>query len=162
MASPTNAKRLRDRVRNRVRKSRFRRGAAFIEAIVAIPFFILIFAATMFMGRLYNDKLKTLRQSREAAWATASAGCEGQNGGEPLPEAAGADLGEAQGAPGTEMLAEGFGNASTTMTAKVNAGGVLGAWGVTVKSTTVVACNEKRRDTTPWSIVSYVWNVFKP
>jgi Flp pilus assembly protein TadG len=145
-------------VRARARR-RSERGAALVEALVALPFFIIVFALTMFVGKFYGDKMKTMRQSREAAWAGATVGCSG-GAGSPLEEAATADLGEAAGAPGTEIFSKGFGNSSASMTAQVNASNVIGGWGVPIKSTTIVACNEKRQETNLLNVASYIFKLF--
>jgi hypothetical protein len=145
-------------VRARARR-RSERGAALAEALVAIPFFIIIFALTMFVGKFYGEKMKTMRQSREIAWAGATAGCNG-GAGSPLEEAATADLQEAAGAPGTEIFQRGFGNSSTSMTAQVNASNVVGGFGVPIKSTTIVACNEKRQETNLLNVATYIFKLF--
>jgi hypothetical protein len=145
-------------LRARVRR-RSERGAALVEALVAIPFFIIVFALTMFVGKFYGDKMKTMRQSREVAWAGATVGCNG-GGGSPLEDAATADLQEAAGAPGTEILSKGFGDSSATMAAQVNASNVVGGFGVPIKSTTIVACNEKRQDTNLLNVATYIFKLF--
>lgn len=131
-----------------------------VEALVAIPFFIIIFASTMFIGEFYGSKLKTLRQSRESAWVTASAGCEG-NGGEKIDDAQGAPLDEAENAPGTEIFAKGFGDSSVTMSASVVASGLIGGYTSKITSTTVIACNEPHRDTTIGKVLDYIWKIFE-
>lgn len=147
-------------VRARARR-RSERGAAFVEALVAIPFFITIFASTMFVGKFYGDKMKTLRESREVAWAGAMKGCAGGEA-PPLDDAASANLEEAAGAPGTDTLSKGFGNSSSTKTGKATASNVIGGFGVAITSKTVVACNEQRQKSDPFSIAKYIFKFFTP
>lgn len=136
-------------------RRRAQRGAAFVEALIAISFFIIIFACTSFLGQLYGDKLKMMRQSREAAWVDATRGCSG-GGGSNIDDA-NVDLGSINGAPGTDGLTKGVGQASSTMTAQTKASFVIGGFNVNVTSTTRVACNEQRQDSDVVNIAKYVF-----
>jgi hypothetical protein len=142
-------------------RRRSQRGAALVEALVAIPFFITVFACTMFVGKFYGDKMKTMRLSRETAWAGATKGCAGGEGA-PIDDAVNADLGEAAGAPGTDVLSKGFGNSSSTLTGQVTASNVIGGFGASITSKTVVACNEQRQKNDPFSIAKYIFKFFTP
>ena len=58
-----------------------RRGAALIEALVVIPFFILTLAALIFAGSVYATKLKAMREAKSRAWSYAMSNCgEAGNG----------------------------------------------------------------------------------
>lgn len=148
----------------RIRRRRLRRGAAITEALVAIPFFILIFAMTMFVGKFYGEKMRTLRASKECAWSHAMAGC---NGGCPADTGvtAGDSLAPAdaqdpatQGAPGAEVMSKDWYQSKFTVKSQATASGVIGGFTKPVESTTIVMCNEQPEDGTLWGVVKYVWN----
>src|SRR5262245_31598672 len=92
------------------RERRRQRGAAMTEAVVAIPFFIIIFACTVFAGRVYGTKIKTLNNSARGAWTQALQGCEGSEGESPMAAAGGTDeLDEAEGTNEAAIANKGFG-----------------------------------------------------
>ena len=64
-----------DRIR-RARSRRLARGAAMTEAAVAIPFFLILFAALVFVHKLYAVKENTRTEARQAMWAYALNACE--------------------------------------------------------------------------------------
>src|SRR5262245_11774256 len=101
-------------MRNNCRNAKgTKRGAAIVEGLVAIPFFIIIFAATMFISRFYNEKLRTVASSRAQAWTAAMAGCVGN-----LPALPGADMidfGILSDDPLTQLCDKGFGEAATSV-----------------------------------------------
>ena len=53
------------------------RGAALVEAVVVIPFFIIIFASMIFIGQLYGEKQRTMREAKQNVWVYAMGNCEG-------------------------------------------------------------------------------------
>ncbi|MFT3774692.1 MAG: hypothetical protein QM820_55785 [Minicystis sp.] len=147
------------------RSRRGRRGAALIEAVVAIPFFILVFAVTMFIGKFYGEKLRTMRLSRECAWAHAMAGCKGGCGSAETGPAAGEPLAPAeaqdpatQGAPGAEVMSQSWYQSKFTVKSSATASNVIGGYTKSVQSTTITMCDEEPEDGTITGVVKYVWN----
>lgn len=61
---------------DRMRQRRLRRGAAMTEAAVAIPVFLLLFAAVVFLYRVYSLKGNARMEARAAMWAYALNACE--------------------------------------------------------------------------------------
>ena len=51
------------------------RGAAFVEAVIVLPFFILVFAGVMFVGKFYDSKLTVMREARQSAWTQSMSNC---------------------------------------------------------------------------------------
>ncbi|XYH94743.1 hypothetical protein ACMHYB_44025 [Sorangium sp. So ce1128] len=50
-----------------------------VEAVVVVPFFIMIFVALLFVGSLYKEKLRVMRLAKQSAWMYAMANC-GESG----------------------------------------------------------------------------------
>jgi hypothetical protein len=59
-----------------LRTRRRSRGAAMTEAAVSIPVFLLLFAALIFLGKLYAMKGTARMEARSAMWSWALAGCQ--------------------------------------------------------------------------------------
>jgi hypothetical protein len=148
----------------RMEKRRGERGAAMVEAVVAIPFFVIIFASILFVGQTYGEKLRVMRTSKEKVWTYAMANCgergdsgggiagdttgvlrgsesNGQNGGVDLSQA-----GQAQGAPHSDVLRKDVGSATITVDSTVTAPGVLGGLRAKQSSYRKVMCNEPPYD----------------
>src|SRR5262245_30047615 len=117
------------------RKRRSRRGAAMVEALVAIPFFIVIFATTMFVGSFYQEKLRTLRESKRCAWDHALHGCNGgcqaessTVGSSSEVGASGTGDGKADSAPGGEIMSKDTKQSKFTVQGKATASNVIGGY----------------------------------
>lgn len=68
------------------------RGAAFAEAVVLIPFFIIVWASILYVHDYYTQKILTAQRSRNCAWRYAVSGCRdsgGCTGGTVINEGAG-------------------------------------------------------------------------
>ena len=117
-------------MRRKLRKIRSSRGAAVVEAVVVIPFFIIIFASMIFVAKLYGEKQRTLRVSKEYAWTYAMANCESgganatlESEGSPMSQLESNDpnvnsdpLSQFQGSdPGMEKFDKSWGTASSTI-----------------------------------------------
>jgi hypothetical protein len=149
---------------SRYEQRRNQRGAAMVEAVVAIPFFLVIFASILYVGQTYGEKLRVMRSSKEKVWSFAMANCgepgdsppghggdtsgvsrgsesNGQNGGADTSQA-----GQAQGAPHSEVLSKDVGSATITMDATVTAPGILGGISARQSSYRKVMCNEPAYD----------------
>jgi hypothetical protein len=143
-----------------------------VEALVVIPFFVLVFVCVVFMGGLYGAKLRVMRLTRESAWSYAIANCG--TPGDPLtsthgqsseaPKAAdgdsdeppdfseyseqgtSADEGKANaGEYGGEMgklASQDFGSSVATMEEPVSVSAGFGSFSKNVSSRTRVMCNE--------------------
>lgn len=127
----------------RRRAKRTQRGAATVEAVASLPFFILILAATVFTGRLYSEKLRTFTVARGMAWQSAMNGCDAGDG-PLLPPAANANLGFVNSGttfPGVQLCDTGFGERSHSESGSAS---VTGAFEMTqdVSTRVVVTCNE--------------------
>ncbi len=152
---------------SRTRRARAsERGAAMVEGVVAIPFFLLMFAAIVFVGKLYETKLRVMRLTKESAWNYAMCNCG--DGGDPAtstcraPEGAaagsgGADTGKPDGfdqseiskagsGPGGELASRKFGSSLASMQAEIQADQFLGNFKKTMSSRTKVMCNETPHD----------------
>lgn len=134
----------------RLARRRRQRGAAMVEAVMSIPFFIIIFTITIFLGKLYREKLRTIREAKQAAWVTASANCEGgsasvQGAGNDYLSF-GAENNPTMGAPGTEIFFRPFKQASQQVDGSASAYDALGSgqgnYTKNVSTKTVVMCNE--------------------
>lgn len=145
------------------RKSRSgERGAALTEAVVAIPFFLLIFAGIMFVGKMYMTKLAVMRMAKESAWNFAMCNCN-EVGDSPSSRcvppdgppagSGGSDSGSAAGydpsaistvgsGTGSEIASKSFGSSQASMEQGVTADGFLGGYTKNMSSRTKVMCNE--------------------
>lgn len=56
--------------------ARRRRGAAFIEAILMMGVFSIVWAGVVFMGHLHGTTMDTRTEARGCAWRIATRGCE--------------------------------------------------------------------------------------
>lgn len=143
-------------------RRRNKRGAALAEAVVIIPFFIMIFACILFMGNLYKEKLRVMRLTKESAWALAMENC-GKPGDpmttEGIPRSGDApgsgpgaadsesptnlsDAEKASGGEGDLASKKDFGSSDATMQSSVSADGYIGGFTKNVTSHTRVMCNE--------------------
>jgi hypothetical protein len=149
-----------------------------VEAAATIPFFIVIFVALAFVGRLYIEKQRTLALSRQQAWTFAMKNCEGsmpevsgQDAG-PIPQEGDMNFGEMkqfEGAPGGDMASKGSKMAVSTFKGKVNASTQEEYKGQTskilnleqkVQTTTWVTCNEKPQPGNLKGVLSTAWGIF--
>ncbi len=157
------------------------RGAAMVEAVVAIPFFLLMFSAILYVNRLYESKMRVMRFAREAAWNYAMCNCSDQ--GDPVssscqpPEGASASSGSAGsgtasgydpsaitsvgGGPGGSLAGKGYGSSKSTLQADLKADGMLGGFDKNITSTTVVMCNETPHDGNLKGWASTAMNMWK-
>jgi hypothetical protein len=162
-----------------------------VEALVVIPFFILIFVCIVFMGSLYAEKLRVMRLTKESAWTYAIANCDEpgdpltstlrQSSGAPSatpggneappdfsehsPPGANADEGQANaGEYGGEMgklASRDFGSSEATLQGSVSVSGSFGEFKKTVSSRTRVMCNEPPFDGTFEGFLKAAYNAVK-
>src|SRR5262245_38565927 len=136
---------------------RRQRGAALVEALIVLPFFILSFACAVFIGKLYRDTIRGIGEAKNRAWATALNGCRGNGGDNIVGESGGADLDVADRAPGAELTQIGFGGVTETVKNDVVAAPIMGGFAVQLKSTVIVACNEVPQDGNAIGMAKYIW-----
>jgi hypothetical protein len=163
-------------MKRKLRKIRSSRGAALVEAVVVIPFFLIIFASMIFVAKLYGEKQRTLRVSKEYAWTYAMANCESgganttlETGGSPMGQLESTDpnvnsdpLGQFQGSdPGMEKFDKSWGTASATITGSVTASKAIGGFTNELSTTTKVQCNEKPQEGNLRGVFHFAWDLFK-
>ena len=138
------------------------RGAALTEAVVAIPFFLVMFSGILYVGKLYETKLSTMRLTKEAAWNYAMCNC-GDSGDSmstrcqpsdgPSAGSGGTESGSPDGydpsgvskvgaGPGGEIASKSFGSSQASMEQSITADGFLGNYTKKMSSRTKVMCNE--------------------
>jgi hypothetical protein len=137
-----------------------------VEGVVAIPFFLLMLSGILYVGRLYETKMRIMRFTREAAWDYAMCNC-GERGdpgtsGCRSPEGAtagagGAESGKAEGfdpsavskggsGPGGDTASKQFGSSLASMETSITSDAFLRGFKKTVSSRTKVMCNEAPRN----------------
>jgi len=136
------------------------RGAAMAESLVAIPFFILMFAGIVYMGNLYRGKLKTHRLSMEKAWTDSLGGCDEAATGRPLPMTANIDLGEAAGTPQAQLCETGFSWLSEEAAGTVNRPAMLNGGTTQVGTVTHLICNEDPESGDFEGAAEFLWKQF--
>lgn len=151
----------------RQRRSRRRqRGAAMVEALVAIPFFIVIFATTMFVGSFYQEKLRTMRDSKRCAWDHSINGCNGGcsadtssagNSAEVQPPG-GTGNSKSDSAPGSQIMSKDVYQSKFTVKSQAAASNVIGGYVKSIESTTTVMCDEVPENGDPIGVAKYLWN----
>lgn len=135
-----------------LKKRRDERGAALIEAVVVIPFFILIFVCIIFVGKIYAEKERAMRTSKERAWTAAMSSCSGKDvktGSDGSPTLTGVNTNDARhasGAPGTDRMSRSYGSVISDVSYDVRADLQLGGYTKSMKSRTKVMCNEVAED----------------
>jgi hypothetical protein len=150
----------------RARRRSGERGAAMVEAVVAIPFFLLMFAGILFVGNLYQTKMTVMRQAKESAWNYAMCNCGESGDGMstkcqpadgPAAGSGGSDTASPTGydpgsiskvgsGPSGELASKSFGSSKASMEQSVTADGFLGGFSKKMSSQTKVMCNEAPHD----------------
>lgn len=143
-----------------------------VEAAVAIPFFIIIFASLLYAAALYGEKQHTLGEARQKAWTYALANCSGSgatradesdpmqdlgNQGAGSPSQVGQYSGQANGAD----LMRSWGTATATAKGTVVASGLIGGMTNKLSTTTRMQCNEKPEDGSVRGVLHLAWGLFK-
>ncbi len=148
------------------------RGAAMVEAVVAIPVFVLMFGALVFVGQLYGSKQKVVRDSTQAAWSNAMHSCESggwtKESDSAINEFSAHDStgGISQGSSSLAEHADDsaksvygreFGSAVSTIDGAVTAGSILGSRSTKLTTTTRVMCNEVTKGGAPQDAAMYAF-----
>ena len=142
-----------------------------VEAVVAIPLFLIVFACMLYVGKLYSEQQRTLREAKQQAWTFALGNCQGGSGaaqpdgdaasqldskGAGLPPSAQKYGGKANG----DQLMQNWGTAVATVQGSVASGDFLG-WTHQVSTTTRMQCNEKPQSGDVGGVLSYGWSLRK-
>ena len=126
--------------RNRARM----RGAAMVEGVVAIPFFILIFAGTVFAGGFYGRWIDTHGRARAETWKRAvNENCD-DHANVSLPGLVmvdSANLGDFADTPLSSLCDEDFGSVRYTARSSYAVGGPF-PFDKPVVATVTCPCNE--------------------
>jgi len=151
----------RAQLRGRLRARARARGAALVEAVVAIPFFVILFASVIFVGQTYAEKLRVMRDAKQRVWTYAMANCgeagsaDGSGiskGGESTENNGNADTSEssyAKNDPQHQVITKDVGSAAITVEGSVTASGVLGGARAKQSAYRKVMCNEPAYDANP-------------
>ncbi len=143
-----------------------------VEAVVAIPFFIIIFVSMIYVGKLYAKKQRTLREAKQQAWTYALNNCEGsagnatkESGGNPIQNLNNKGVGMGQGgnykgASGGGSLATDWGTATATVKATVVADNLIGGFTRKLSTTTRMQCNEKPAEDSILGVLKAGWHDF--
>lgn len=145
----------------RAARRRGQRGAAMAEALVAIPFFILMFAGMIFIGDLYRTKLATHRKSTNDAWTLSLKGCDEKELG-PLPVTKDVDLGEAAGTPQAQLCEEGFGMVRPVAEGTVKKPSMIPGGSVNATTMANLICDEDPETGKFDGAAEFLWQQFAP
>lgn len=115
-----------------------------VEGLVVIPFFMIIFAATMLMGGLYAKRIHLQNDAREAAWQEAvSENCDGVVPMADLEIVDSSDLGELASSPMAALCNAEFGSVKAQPKASFEIGGPITFGGAkNIAALAIVPCNE--------------------
>jgi hypothetical protein len=148
----------------RARRRRMR-GAAMVEGVVVIPFFILMLAGAMFVNGFYGRRIEAQGAARDEAWRRAvSESCDsGANSVLPGLEIIDTgDLGELSKAPLAALCEEDFGSLKYTARSSY---AVTGAFNFQkdVAATVTSLCNESPipGDTAYAAAVEFLWDAYQ-
>lgn len=143
-----------------LRRRRTSRGAVMVEALVAIPFFLIIFASIVFIGDLYRSKLRTHQSSMAEVWSRAFGDCDDPFGLPPLPGTGGIDWDEADEAPGAALCDKDFAKVESQKEAKVKASNLIGGKEADTSTKTAVLCNEVAESGDFEGATDFLWEIF--
>jgi hypothetical protein len=146
--------------RHRGNARRASRGAAMVEALVAIPFFIIIFASTIFIGNTYRTKLGAHRESMKTGWDAAIKGCTGNVMGS-LPGTSSINLKEASALPEAQLCSLGFGEVSGKGIGSTTASPLIGGKTVKLNTLSPIICDEKPVTGDFDGAAEFLWEMFK-
>jgi hypothetical protein len=130
---------------------RHRRGTTTLESLIIVPGFITMFILSTFLGSLYRNKLRTVREAKEAALTAASQSCSGADLDATIEPADGPELAlgiiqnAIMGAPWTAVFTRGFSEATEIRTGTATSSATYegGPLSVTLATRTTMTCNEK-------------------
>ena len=138
------------------------RGAAMVEALVAIPFFVVIFACTMFVGSFYQEKMRTMAESKRCAWDHSINGCSGGCAADTGVAGSSSQI-QSPGGTGnsktqSQITSKDFFQSKFTVKSSATASNAIGGFVKPIESTTTVMCDEVPEDGNPIGVAKYLWN----
>jgi hypothetical protein len=140
-------------------RRRRRRGAALVEAVVAIPFFLLVFACLLYVVRLFLVKEFTLSDARSKVWEYALNSCEGNGASQsndPPPNGPTVKS-KYKNATGDAKLETDWGVAKATSRGSVATGTYLGISNK-LATTTTLQCDEKPASGNIINVLKTAWH----
>ena len=153
------------------RRRRRSGGAALVEAVVALPLFVMLLAALLQVTRLYLGKLHAFGDARDRAWAHALSGCESATRqAHTVRDGSAAALLASQGAAlpaqssgyvaaaGGEELSDSLAGARGSATVSLGAAPLLGRSGSRLSAELELPCNERPRAGSPIDALGYGWS----
>lgn len=149
----------------RLMARRRQRGAAMVEALVVIPFFILIFAATMFVGGFYAKRIHLQNEVRAGSWDMAvSQNCDGVATGNlaSMEIVDSSDLQELSGSPLAALCNKDFGSVNFPAKDSHSMGGPF-PFTKNFGAIATVPCNETpiKGDTAYDQAVEFLWAAYQ-
>ncbi|MFI5298019.1 MAG: TadE/TadG family type IV pilus assembly protein [Polyangiales bacterium] len=148
------------------RERKNQRGAALVEAAVVIPFFLLMLAGVIFVGKMYQTKLQVMRLSKQSAWTYAMQGCQGDGHGTDAgePNASKTNGGSGFGAPtailsilgSSNPLEDALDDAEVNGQKDVTADNFVGGYTKTMRSHIRVRCNAVPSDSVFGNAFSFI------
>jgi hypothetical protein len=117
------------RLLQRAGQRRRKRGAAMVEGLVVIPFFMMMLGGTVFAGDFYTARIGLQMEARRDAWKVAMQdSCDGSSELENLEVVDSADLGDLASSPLSALCNKDFGVVKYAPRKTINAK-ALGSYG---------------------------------
>ncbi len=151
--------------KQRVRSQRRQRGAAMVEALVVIPFFMLILAGSMFVGGHFGKRIDTQSKARFMTWKLAVAeNCDTTSGLnlEELEVVDSSDLGELSKSPLAALCDKDFGSVAYEARAAHQVDGAF-PFSSEIRAKAVAPCNETPipGDVAYQASVEFLWDAYQ-
>jgi hypothetical protein len=165
-AVPRRRRSLRDLIRDE-------RGSVMTEAVVMLPFFILVWGCIIYVSQLYEKGIETQATARECAWRHAKDNCEGDSrcaiagGLDPSRDYGSGDasaIESAEGSGGPGFLGDGFltnilfgADITATSESTTRKPELIGGGDAQIVGKVGLACNEKPRGDLG-EVISSAWS----
>ncbi len=141
-----------------------------VEGLAAIPFFLLIFAAGVYIQNLYSAKLESMAKSRAQNWQNAQGACNTGAAVEinifgfslKIPAPNNADLAAGQASPGGQLCSAEFDSSSQQVSDTVPMSSFLGGGSAEVKSNYRMLCDEQPVPGDFEKGIDYLWDKYGP
>jgi hypothetical protein len=143
------------------------RGAAMVEALVVIPFFMLILAGALYVAGLYSTRIEVQGVARTGAWNGAIAGnCQGVPTVNDLADFAvvdKADLGELSSSPLAALCDADFGAGVSRWRKGYEVTGPFPFPEAVIETVAMMPCNDEpiAGDTAYENAVKYLWDLYQ-
>jgi hypothetical protein len=144
------------------------RGAAMVEGLAAIPFFMIIFASAVYIHDIYNNKISTLAETRRNTWANAMGPCANNNSQTveilgfslTIPAPNNSNLAAGQLAPGGQLCDKKVDESSVLADESVTKSQYMGGGDTAVQSRYRVICNEQPAPADFKKGIDFLWNKY--